>query len=150
MSDSSTRALGIVSSDQSKSEKIRALSREGLSTADIARALGISYQFAYNVLHSPTPQRGQKPVTNTETPIQVRAQVGEGGRVVIPAALRTALGIQVGDDVLLRLQDGELRVITPRQAIKQAQELVRLHVTDEGRSLSAELLGERRQDVERE
>ena len=34
----------------SVSEKIRALAREGLATAEIARQLGIRYQHAYNVL----------------------------------------------------------------------------------------------------
>ena len=36
----------------SVSENIRALAREGLSTAEIARRLGIRYQHAYNVLKS--------------------------------------------------------------------------------------------------
>ena len=34
----------------SVSEDIRALAREGLATAEIARRLGIRYQHAYNVL----------------------------------------------------------------------------------------------------
>ena len=41
------------------SEDIRALAREGLATAEIARRLGIRYQHAYNVLKAgealPTP-----------------------------------------------------------------------------------------------
>ncbi|MFK0642978.1 MULTISPECIES: hypothetical protein [Brucella/Ochrobactrum group] len=43
----------------SVSEDIRALAREGLATAEIARRLGIRYQHAYNVLKAgealPTP-----------------------------------------------------------------------------------------------
>jgi hypothetical protein len=46
----------------SVSENIRALAREGLSTAEIARRLGIRYQHAYNVLKAgralPTPSNG--------------------------------------------------------------------------------------------
>lgn len=42
--------------DVSVSEDIRALAREGLKVAEIARRLGIRYQHAYNVLkQSPTP-----------------------------------------------------------------------------------------------
>jgi hypothetical protein len=36
----------------SVSENIRTLAREGLSTAEIARRLGIRYQHAYNVLRA--------------------------------------------------------------------------------------------------
>ena len=39
-----------------------------------------------------------------------KAKVGQGGRLVIPAEYRRALGIEVGDTVVLRLEDGELRV----------------------------------------
>ena len=46
----------------SVSEDIRALAREGLATAEIARRLGIRYQHAYNVLKAggtlPAPSKG--------------------------------------------------------------------------------------------
>jgi len=42
----------------------------------------------------------------------VRTKVAEGGRVVIPAEFRKALGLAVGDEVILRLEDHELRLIT--------------------------------------
>jgi AbrB family looped-hinge helix DNA binding protein len=80
---------------------------------------------------------------------EVRVKVSEGGRVVIPAEFRRALGLEIGDEVLLRLEDGELRLITRRQAIKQAQKLVR-HYIPEGRSLVDELIAERRNDATRE
>lgn len=74
---------------------------------------------------------------------QVKTKLGEGGRIVIPAEYRQALGLQVGDEVILRLEDGALRIFTPRQAIKYAQELLRPYLP-EGRSLSDELIAERR------
>ena len=43
---------------------------------------------------------------------EARLRVNENGRVVIPAAFRKALGIKVGDEVVLRVQDGELRITT--------------------------------------
>ena len=77
--------------------------------------------------------------------IEVRTKLAEGGRIVIPAEYRQALGLQVGDEVVLRLEDGEVRVFTPRQAIKRAQELVRRYIP-QGRSLSEELIAERRSE----
>ena len=74
---------------------------------------------------------------------QVRTKLTEGGRIVIPAEYRQALGLQIGDEVILRLEDGEVRIFTPEQAIKYAQELLRPYLP-EGRSLSDELIAERR------
>jgi AbrB family looped-hinge helix DNA binding protein len=76
----------------------------------------------------------------------IRARVAEGGRIVIPAKYRRALGLEVGDEVILRLEAGELRVTSLAQAIRQAQDSVRRYVP-EGRSLVAELLAERRREA---
>ena len=81
--------------------------------------------------------------------VQFKVKLAEGGRVVIPAAYRKALGLHVGDEVILRLEEGEVRILTPRQAIKRAQGLVRYYVP-EGQSLSDELIAERRAEAERE
>ena len=46
-------------------------------------------------------------------------KVSEGGRVVIPAEFRKALGMKIGDDVILALADGELKVFTRSEAIRR-------------------------------
>jgi AbrB family looped-hinge helix DNA binding protein len=74
--------------------------------------------------------------------------IREGGRLVIPAAYRKALGLKPGDEVLLSLEDGEIRVVSTRQAVARAQALVRRYVP-EGRSLSEELIKERREEAAR-
>ena len=74
--------------------------------------------------------------------------IGEGGRLVIPAAYRKALGIKPGDEVLLSLEDGEMRVVSTRQAVARAQTLVRRYVS-KGRSLSGELIKERQEEATR-
>ena len=79
--------------------------------------------------------------------IEIRTRLAEGGRIVIPVEYRQALGIRVGDEVILRLEDGEVRIFTPQQAIKRAQELVSQYVTGK-RSLADELLTERRAEKE--
>ncbi len=78
----------------------------------------------------------------------MRTTIGEGGRLVIPAAYRKALGLKPGDEVLLELEDGELRVVSTRQAIARAQTLLRRYIP-RGRSLSEELIKERREEAAR-
>ena len=74
--------------------------------------------------------------------------IREGGRLVIPAAYRKALGLKPGDEVLLTLEDGEIRVVGTRQAIARAQTLIRRYIP-EGRSLSEELIEGRREEAVR-
>jgi AbrB family looped-hinge helix DNA binding protein len=76
-------------------------------------------------------------------------RITEGGRIVIPAEFRRELGLQTGDEVMLRLIDGEVRIRTRREAIREAQAIVRKHVK-KGRSLVEELRRERRAEAEGE
>lgn len=80
--------------------------------------------------------------------IENRARIGEGGRILIPAHYRKKLGLKPGDEVLLILDEGELRVVTTQRAIERAQALVRRYVPA-GRSLVNELLKDRREEVAR-
>lgn len=74
----------------------------------------------------------------------------QGGKLVIPAAMRRAMGIARGDTVVVELlPDGELRVRPLASAIREAQETVRKSVRP-GRSLAEELMRERKQDAARE
>jgi AbrB family looped-hinge helix DNA binding protein len=74
---------------------------------------------------------------------ETRMRVNENGRVVIPASFRKALGINAGDEIILRIEDDELRITTLKQRIERAQRLVRKHVKPRT-SLVAELITERR------
>lgn len=70
-----------------------------------------------------------------------------GNRIVVPTKIRKGLGLQVGDALTLVLQNnGEVRLLTQADAIKQAQQLVRKYVPAE-RSLVDELLAERREEA---
>lgn len=77
---------------------------------------------------------------NSET----RLRVNENGRVVIPASFRKALGIKIGDEIVLRIENEELRITTMKRRIEQAQRLIRSRLKP-GRSLVDELLKERRE-----
>ena len=78
----------------------------------------------------------------------IRTVVADGGRVVLPAALRKALGVSVGDEVMITLEDDGLRITTLAKAVTRAQALVRRYVKP-SRSLSRELLRERRREARR-
>lgn len=80
---------------------------------------------------------------------EARTRINENGRVVIPASFRKALGINPGDEVVLRLENDELRISTLRQRIARAQRLVSQHVKP-GVSLADELIAERREAARRE
>jgi antitoxin PrlF len=77
-------------------------------------------------------------------------RINQQGRIVIPAECRAAAGLKPGDELIVEaVGEGELRLRTPRQAIKAAQAIVARHVPKE-RDLVAELIAERRAEAERE
>jgi AbrB family looped-hinge helix DNA binding protein len=80
---------------------------------------------------------------------ETRARVNENGRLVIPASYRKALGIKAGDEVILRMEDDELRITTMKRRIERAQRRVRQYVKP-GVSLVDELIAERREAAKRE
>jgi AbrB family looped-hinge helix DNA binding protein len=76
-------------------------------------------------------------------------RIGPGGRVVIPAEFRKALGVEIGDDMVIELADGELRLRSFDAALKRVREILRKYVP-EGVSLADELIRERREEAARE
>ncbi len=75
----------------------------------------------------------------------MRVKIAEGGRIVIPAEARQALGVHVGDEMVLRLVDGEIRLITVHEALRRAQALVRRSIPA-ALSLAEELIADRRRE----
>jgi AbrB family looped-hinge helix DNA binding protein len=80
---------------------------------------------------------------------EARIRINANGRVVIPASYRKALGVKPGDEVILRMEDDELRITTMKRRIERAQRLVRKYVKP-GISLVDELIAERREAAKRE
>ena len=79
----------------------------------------------------------------------VRMRIGAKGRIVIPAEMREALGIEDGAMLDVKVVDGELRIATLRERLRQAQQRVR-HLVPPGTLVSDELSAERREAAKHE
>jgi AbrB family looped-hinge helix DNA binding protein len=76
-----------------------------------------------------------------------RTRINQQGRIVIPAECRAAAGLKPGDELLVEtVGEGELRLRTKEQAIKEAQAIVARYLP-EGRDLVQELIDERRAEA---
>lgn len=78
-----------------------------------------------------------------------RVKIIEGGKLVIPAAMRRELGISTGDTVVIDVTGGELRVRSLPAAIARAQAILRRYVP-EGVSLADDLIADRRREAKRD
>ncbi|MBU0581984.1 MAG: AbrB/MazE/SpoVT family DNA-binding domain-containing protein [Alphaproteobacteria bacterium] len=151
------RMREVVNGLETISDKIRALDAAGFARADIARFLDKRYQHVRNVLVSDRPaKRTQQPRPDAPSAsypgaarLKDRLQIGAGGRIVIPAEMRAAMGVAEGDTLIARVVDGELSLLSPDAAIRKVQHLVRQHVP-EGVSLVDELIQDRRAEAQRE
>ena len=81
--------------------------------------------------------------------MRARARIGAGGRLVIPAEMRRALGLEEGTSVVLRVEDGELRVWSVREGIRRAQAIASKYIVP-GQSVVDELIAERRAENARD
>ena len=76
-------------------------------------------------------------------------RLGSAGRFVIPARYRRLLDIDEGDELVVRFEDGELRITSRELAVARAKALVNKVTPREG-TLSERLVAERQrsEDVE--
>ncbi len=84
----------------------------------------------------------------TEGMKRVKVRVGPQGRVVIPAAVRQALGVEVGEELIMRVEDGRMVFERREDVVRRLKE--RFAGVASGRSLSEELIAERREEAARE
>ncbi len=75
-----------------------------------------------------------------------RAKIGASGRLVIPAPQRRELDLNAGDEVLIRVEDNELRISSVKQRIERIQALVRKY-NRKGECLSESLIRDRRTEA---
>jgi len=75
-------------------------------------------------------------------------RIDSGGRVVIPAAVRRAFGVEPGQTIAARFEDRRL-VLEPRDVVVERIRK-RFQSVPPGVSLTAELFAERRAEAKRE
>jgi AbrB family looped-hinge helix DNA binding protein len=80
---------------------------------------------------------------------EMKVVVGSEGRISIPSALRSALKIDIGDELLIRIKDGVLEIMTPAQKRARAREITQRYVAPKT-ALVLELMKERRREARRE
>lgn len=56
--------------------------------------------------------------------LEFRTKLTEGGRVVIPALYRKQLQLEPGEELIIRLEDDELHLMSLKHSLKKAQALV--------------------------
>ncbi len=83
-----------------------------------------------------------------EDPAFVRLRLGPQGRVVVPAHFRRALGLEVGDPLVVSIEEGRL-ILAPREAAR-ASLVARFGAAIGERSVVDELLEARRAEARRE
>jgi AbrB family looped-hinge helix DNA binding protein len=80
-----------------------------------------------------------------------RVKINDQGRIVIPAGMRQELGLAGGDTLVLSIENGELRAVTPDKLLRDTQELLAPFRPGPGEmSVSDELIAERRREAARE
>jgi AbrB family looped-hinge helix DNA binding protein len=78
---------------------------------------------------------------------QKEIQMGAQGRLVVPARLRKVLGMNPGDALVARVEDGRL-IIEKAEAVKRRVRAAFGKLKE--RSLAAELIADRRDEARRE
>ena len=76
-------------------------------------------------------------------------KIVDGGKLIIPAQFRRKLGIDVGDTVVVEMDEDGLHVRSLTSAVRQAQNIVRGFVPEDAH-LADDLITERRAEAERE
>lgn len=79
----------------------------------------------------------------------IRTKVTQGGRIVIPAEIRKTLGIEIGQDVNLSVENDSLKISTSMSALEELQRMAR-SVKKDNTSVIDEFIAERRREAENE
>ena len=131
-----------------KAERIRRLKRAGFKQADIARFEGVRDQYVSNIARHIAPSQTLERL-RPSTQDRLELTLAPDGRIVIPAAVREAMGLKEGGKLFGRIDDGELRLFAPETGVRKLRAIIRKYAPS-GANLSEELIHERRAEAERE
>lgn len=97
-------------------------------------------------------RRGKKAVPPPEESARQYqwVKIGPGGRIVIPAYMRKALGLEEGGYVRVQLDGEDLHVVAQDVALRRVQAFVAERASKDTRSWTDLLIEERRREFERE
>jgi AbrB family looped-hinge helix DNA binding protein len=79
---------------------------------------------------------------------EFRTKMASNGRIIIPAAIRRLLDLMPGEELVLHVENHELRVISLKYSLKKAKAVVKRHAKN--KSLVNELKKMRHEDAESE
>jgi AbrB family looped-hinge helix DNA binding protein len=79
----------------------------------------------------------------------IQAHINQNGRIVIPAVIRKAMGVKLGDSVVMSLEDGVLRIEPQLAKIRRIQRAFEPFANPASLA-SDELIAERREEARRE
>ena len=80
----------------------------------------------------------------------VKTKIRAGGRVVIPAEFRNALGLHEGDEVLISCDGGEVRLSTITERVRRVQRFIAERIPPGSLSIVDDFIAERRAEAARE
>jgi AbrB family looped-hinge helix DNA binding protein len=75
--------------------------------------------------------------------------IRQGGRVIIPAQLRAELGLNIGDELIATVDNGELKLSTLKERIRRLQELLAPYKKP-GESVVDDFIADRRTEAAKE
>lgn len=81
--------------------------------------------------------------------VGIQARINENGRIVIPAVIRKAMSLKLGDSVAMSLEDDVLRIEPHRAGVSRIRERLR-QVNPADQVLSDEPAATRREEARRE
>jgi AbrB family looped-hinge helix DNA binding protein len=78
-----------------------------------------------------------------------RGRLVSGGRLQLPSDIRRSMGLADGDQVVMRVVDGELHIRPARDVLKRIQHALRPYAPTGG-SVADELISDRRAEAQRD
>lgn len=82
--------------------------------------------------------------------MNVAVALDQAGRLVLPAAVRKALGLKPGSRLILSVEGQVVKLTPMREAIRKAQAILAPYRPKDGHSVVDDLIAERRAEAARE
>jgi len=61
-----------------------------------------------------------------------KSAIGENGRIIIPAKIRKQANLSVGQEVVMNVENGELKIFPYKAVLKNIQETLKSYTKDKG------------------